>query len=289
MKDFMTEYIQREQQIRSMDFEHMTEADFLALEQYGKDKNFITDIQHSVTFLEETTGYVIGKSIIDDPEFKGVLPEDKLLESYKVLSCGGNNRFLNEFVRENSFQISEELQDGSLVYNTAEKNYIEENNLNSRDTLCKYVRDDNAVISAESDNCILFENKQYSKEDLEREIIKVKELAKEYGVDIDKDYGKAALFNEALKKGELITYDLSEENKEKNNAVVEETTIDPAVVSDKVKLETVSDVGTKERKQIDAGHGVDADIDKIADQAPSYEPQTDRAAIRKSSYDMERD
>lgn len=289
MKDFITEYIQREQQIRSMDFEHMTEADFLALEQYGKDKNFITDIERSVTFLEMTAGYVIGKSIMDEPEFKGVLPQDKLLESYKVLSCGGSYRFLDEFVRENSFQISEELQDGSLVYNTAEKIYIEENNVNARLTLCEYVRDDNVILSAESSNCILFENKQYSKEDLEREIIKVKELAKEYGVDIDKDYGKAALFNEALKKGELITYDLSEENKGKSNAVVEETTIDPAIVSDKVKLEVVSDVGTKERKQVDAGHGVDADIDKIADQAPSYEPQTDRAAIKKSSYDMERD
>lgn len=289
MKDFMTEYIQREQQIRSMDFEHMTEADFLALEQYGKDKNFITDIQRSVVFLEMTAGYVIGKTIMDEPEFKGVLPEDKLLESYKVLSCGGSYRFLDEFVRENSFQISEELQDGSLVYNSGRKIYIEENNVNARLTLCEYVRDDNVILSAESANCILFENKQYSKEDLEREIIKVKELAKEYGVDIDKDYGKAALFNEALKKGELITYDLSEENKGKSNAVVEETTIDPAIVSDKVKLEVVSDVGTKERKQVDAGHGVDADIDKIADQAPSYEPQTDRAAIRKSSFDMERD
>ena len=287
MKDFITEYIQREQQIRSMDFEHMTEADFLTLEEYGKDKNFITDIQHSVIFLEMTAGYVIGKSIMDEPEFKGVLPEDKLFESYKVLSCGGNNRFLDEFVRENSFQVSEELQDGSFVYNTAEKIYIEENNLNSRDTLCEYVRDDNVILSAESDNCILFENKQYSKEDLEREIIKVKELAKEYGVDIDKDYGKAALFNETLKKGELITYDLSEGNKEKSNAVVEETTIDPSIVSDKVKLETVSDVGSKERKQVDAGHGVDADIDKMADQAPSYEPQTDRHTVRSQSYERD--
>ena len=328
MKDFISEYVQREQLVRKIDFENMTEADYIALQKYAQDKNFITDIEKSVTFLETTTGYVIPKSIADDVEFKGILPMEDLLESYKVLSCGGNRTFLDDFVRRNALHTDiEDLSDGRVAFDLAKECSIIDDTEQSRITLCDAVRDSDSEKVLDTQNDFLYVNKEYKREDLETEILKVKETAKEYGIDLDTSYKDTCrAFSSAFNKGGLKDYDLesyrktkespqviisndgyvmntseqgietdnavaeiAKDGKEVNNTPVVETTNDITAVKSNVKLETVSDVGSMERRQVDTGHGVDADIDKMADQAVSYEPQTDRSALRKNKFDMDRD
>lgn len=293
------------------------------LEEYNAYKSTVNDIDTAVMFLENNTCANFDMTKFDFDGGKTVAEYDKAMEMYSALTCDGNKEF-REFLDAEAmpdmqtvdigdhkslylpdYESDRELTQSIVAakgneYLLVSRNedalsslddYSMGNMLEAIDETKQIMKDlevedpRQAVIGfLPEEKIYIIEQKEI--DEVEKRIIKEQEEPAEviesndgFVMNTSKQTSAniSAINRQTTAQGEVV-----------HNEAPRETTNDVTAAKGNVKLETVRDIGSKEKSEIDSGNGVDSDIEKLAKSSPEYYKQTDIQPKKRVVDDFER-
>ena len=269
------------------------------LKEYQK---LINDIDTSIMFIENDIKYTMDPKS-HSPRFCTISNEKELMQAYCTLTCGFDESFI-EFIKDNSTREKSnfEIQADSAEMGKSVRDIMVDTTIISREVeepaVSEMILQINEIskimddLKIDKSDIAQSVNDKFKASMVEENVVEINSDAMEKYYEqkreeepaevVESNDGYVMATSKVTAANQSAIYSKITNGNEIANSLPAETTTDASAVKAKVKLETTKAVGSKEKAQIDAGMGTDADIEALSEGSSSYEAQTDRGSNKSS-------